>query len=1169
MSSTDKTVRETSEDAAPTEVSLSPGPSLNSSFDFTLPAPNTSDESLSLAPADAARLPVVEEGSYGLKAEIAQGGIGRILRASDQRLERPVAIKELIERTPSAERRFVREALLTARLQHPNIVPVYEAGRWPSGEPFYAMKFVCGRALSKVIVEAHTLDQRLALLPHVIAVAEAMAYAHSEGIIHRDLKPQNVLVGPFGETVVIDWGLAKNLRDRSQTPRISFNPSPRPEAQQVNSSASGSSALTLSGAIMGTPAYMPPEQADGRLVDERADVYALGAMLYHLLAGSMPYHKSASGDVLKEVRLGPPEPLDRLQSGVPKDLLTIVQKAMEREPDKRYKTAAELALDLRRFQTGQIVQAHHYSRRERVLRFIKRRRLPLLILSAALFLVAVVATVSIMGVINARDQARHERDRASIAEQKSTDRADGLTLVEAKAVVSREPLESLAWLKTLSPGFDRTKTVRLIAADAFSRGVPRLLRGPGAAVNNIAFSPDGEWLAAASDDRRVYLWETGGDGHKVLEGHSDEVWELGFHKSGGILITTSKDASVRVWDVQQGQSRALLGHEGPINGLDFLRDGRLLTAGRDGQIHVWNASGGEGKLLYNSPREELRSSVCSNAKRAVFSAKGALFIFDAQNDTLQEWPGQELPATAIACSPDGTSAVTGDDKGGLRAWDLATGKTEYFQGHEASVRTLMFAHRGGRFFSGGFDRTVRVWSLGQNTPETIFKGHEGAVYRIALSPDGNSLVSASADHSARIWDLESGTARILIGAHDGISSAEYSKDGKWLAVASYDQSIRLYRVDALRDRVVGLHRMAAHKMALSPDGKHAITASKDGTLLITDVETGQSRPFASAGGALRSLAYSSGGDYVAGACEDGRVRLWKKSGEEARIFEGHTRAVQAMDFSPGIQQAKSLNTLASAGADGSVKLWTLDTGAVQTLYQGEQGIASLAFSPDGGKLALGVEDGSVLLFSGIDTEIEAKERKPIRLLGHKGSVLSLRFSPDGRMLATGSLDHTIRLWSGASGACLHTLDAGGSGIEHLIFFNDGKRLASLGGEANARLWNTENGERMDVLRGHRARVTTMALSPDGTRLATGGNDGMIRLWELDVGESRVLSGHQGAVHSVAFGDGGKLLISIGEDGTIRRWMDDFPMEKASVRKAIEQATPETVESMGASWLKPN
>ena len=163
-----------------------------------------------------ASLPIVERRHYHVLSEFARGGLGRILRARDKRTGRLVAIKEMLGSSEEVAARFAREALLTANLQHPAIVPVYELGRWPEGDPFYAMKLVSGRALDRVLEEATTLDARLALLPTVLAVADAVAFAHGEGVIHRDLKPANVLVGSFSETVVIDWGLAKRLDDRSE-----------------------------------------------------------------------------------------------------------------------------------------------------------------------------------------------------------------------------------------------------------------------------------------------------------------------------------------------------------------------------------------------------------------------------------------------------------------------------------------------------------------------------------------------------------------------------------------------------------------------------------------------------------------------------------------------------------------------------------------------------------------------------------------------------------------------------------------------------------------------------------------------------------------------------------------------------------------------------------------
>jgi eukaryotic-like serine/threonine-protein kinase len=247
-------------------------------------------------------LPEVAASLYLTEREIARGGMGKIVAAEDRRLGRPVALKQLLDPSGDQLARFQREALITARLQHPGIVPVYEAGRWPTGEPFFAMKLVSGRPLDKVIGEATRLADRLAILPRLAAACDAIAYAHSQRIIHRDLKPGNVLVGDFGETVVIDWGLAKDL-DASDG-FDSTARTPRADKKPASATTSDSATLTVAGAVMGTPAYMPPEQARGEPVDQRADVFALGAMLYHVLAGVPPYNARTATDVIAAAALG-------------------------------------------------------------------------------------------------------------------------------------------------------------------------------------------------------------------------------------------------------------------------------------------------------------------------------------------------------------------------------------------------------------------------------------------------------------------------------------------------------------------------------------------------------------------------------------------------------------------------------------------------------------------------------------------------------------------------------------------------------------------------------------------------------------------------------------------------------------------------------------------------
>jgi len=379
------------------------------------------------------------DGRYTLVRELARGGMGRIWIADDARLSRRVAIKELLEGSGSRGARFERELSLTSRLEHPSIVSIHDGGTWADGKPFYVMKVVSGESLDRVIARARSVSDRIALLPHGLALVDALAYAHAQGIVHRDLKPENVLVGDFGETVVIDWGLAKDLR--AATPELIDGPY-RELARE---------GVTIGGEVMGTPAYMPPEQALGDAVDERADVYALGAVLYHLLSGARPHAGKTIEEVLANVISAPPPPLARRAPGVPADLVTIVEKAMAWKPEDRYATAGELAVDLKRFLSGQLVGAHRYSGRQLVWRWLRKHRTAVVVASVAMVVLVALGAVSFTRIVREEQHAQDARRLAELhrrAAEQNHAKAEGLVsfmLVELRAKL--EPVGKLDLLE--------------------------------------------------------------------------------------------------------------------------------------------------------------------------------------------------------------------------------------------------------------------------------------------------------------------------------------------------------------------------------------------------------------------------------------------------------------------------------------------------------------------------------------------------------------------------------------------------------------------------------------------------------------------------------------------------------------------------------------------------
>ena len=978
------------------------------------------------APPEGGELTPVDPEHYELLGELARGGMGVVLRARDRRVGREVALKQLLTQQPKQRRRFVREARITGQLQHPSIVPVYEVGSWPDGSPFYAMKLVGGRPLDALIDEAADDDARLALIPRLVPAVEAIAYAHDRGVIHRDLKPANVLLGEFGETIVIDWGLARGI-DEPDVPSPEGSdedePPTRSSGSDVEAVKSGGR-LTAVGAVIGTPAYMAPEQARGARVDARTDVYALGALLYHALSGQPPHERETMRATVMAVVLEPPTPLSALVPDAPADLIGIVEKAMARDPRDRYPDARALARDLEAFSTGRLVGAYLYTSWELVTRFVRRNRA----LSATLTALLVVAIAGSVAIVGANRTSERERQRAVAAERLAAQQErvthERLAQVHWRAAVRHlqagdhlaaevlaagalleqpaNPTSPYHALPTDAPLSDQQRAARLAgpsatwsAAHALRFASPtRELAGHDDWLYDVLPSPDGRWVITTAADHRALVWDAA-DGalRHTLEGHDGNVFQAAIDAEGDRLATSGYDGTIRIWSLRDGAALRTIRHpDDRVYGICFAADGTLQAAGASGRIASFDAGSGELLGVFDvTTRIPWRLDCPPDENIAVLGTNGpeALVIDLTTHEVVLRLSHPDTAVQSALLSADRRSVITADARGVVRRFDRTSGertaRTQLSGGIEALARSP-----DGRWVAAGGE-LITILDGATLRPVARLDGHASTVAALAFDPASRRLYSGSTDHRVIEWEITPAREglTLLAPTDSPIDCAQVSPNGRRLVTGGDDRAVRVWDLETGAPLAAWHGHTAPVRGVLFLDDDLVASSGMDRALWLHRLSTGESRRVSQLPHFGDELARAGDGQRIAIGSGDGSVVLHDLESGERRVLEGvHEGRTWWIGLDP------EGGRLATASFAGTIAIVDPNLGRVVRRWQGHDGrVYAAGWRPDGAELTTADLDGWV---RGWDPDTGERVRQWRSVDGEP--VRSIAWSPDGRWL---------------------------------------------------------------------------------------------------------------------------------------------------------------------------
>ena len=1116
---------------------------------------------------------------YHVKDEVARGGMGTIMRVWDEDLRRNLAMKVMHGRSVTEgdsgssevdqERlgRFLEEAQITGQLDHPGVVPVHDLGIDSKGRCYFTMRFVRGRELKDVLDLARERKEgwtRTKALGVVLKVCEAMAYAHSKGVVHRDLKPSNVMVGRFGEAYVMDWGLARVLgrRDshdlRLKTPTDQSSLSLVKTIRRLETEANPSSTLvTMDGDVIGTPSYMSPEQAQGKLeeVGPRSDVYSLGAILYYMLTAQPPYvrpgERVSPHTVLSRVLDGPPAPLDKLAKNEPAELIAICEKAMARDATQRYESMLDVAEDIQAYLENRVVRAYEGGSLAEFRKWVARNR----------GMAAGIAGMVTLSIASALGFAWQKQGQIESLKEKESETARAKDqAVEA----ARKAEESASQAKTnLDLAVQKEELARTNELMARANAERALRSGYMANVLAADYSLKLNDVVEArerlrSSDFNLRGWEWA---HLNLKANATlQHWNVlggidavAFYPGQQRVITLSGQGKVFVRDLAtqkpvDPENIMLAGAVTPATfqslfsslDLDVSGDGtRIALVGRDQKVHVFDATTGE--RIFGDGLEGHAARVTAVAfgldGRSLASGdeNGSIRLWDAQSgESLQRLAGHASAITSLAWSPLSDRLGSASVDGTVRIWDAELGQElQVLRGHTGETFGVAWDLRGETIFSSGEDGSINQWEVKSGRLVRTFAGHQGAVLSIAYDPNEGRLVSGSVDKTVRVWDVETGAAIVLQGHEEAVNDVAFSLGGDLVVSGAKDGTTHVWdsRGDLARTELA-FHRWPIQAVAVQPTGEGRIVSCSERTVVNQRL-----------------------------TADDGELILWDSgSGEPLRRLRGHEGPITSVVFD---HEGKRI---LSGSMDRTARLWDAQTGRLLKTFSGhEKWIDAVAITHDGTRVITGSGDRIVRILDAETTEVLHE------LAGHRGPVSALAISPDGTHLASAGKDVLIWDLGGALGEPDTALNISSS-IRSLAYSPDGQRLAVGLSNKHVQIWELSTGAGGDgqakllvTQQDHSAEVRAVAFTPDGSRLASASADGTIRIRDGVSGESYLVLEEEG-VTSLAFSADGSRLISGASDGRLRVFetkTDEDRRLRSREMEALRRRADELVDDLFA------